>query len=152
MKSAFKVLAYIIAAEVVVQSAMMVFAVAGLGIWVDNGGTFDAAAFEDENLSFTGVAGFMVHGINGMMIIPILALALLVVSFFAKVAGGVRNAAIIVGLVVLQIALGLFGHENAYIGLLHGVNALVLFSAALFTGRAAAKADTVEAPRSAATV
>ena len=152
MKSAFKVLAYIIAAEVVVQSAMMVFAVAGLGIWVDNGGTLDAAAFEDENLSFTGVAGFMVHGINGMMIIPILALALLVLSFFAKVPGGVRNAAIIVGLVVLQIALGLFGHENAYIGLLHGVNALVLFSAALFTGRLAAKADTPVATRSAATV
>ena len=47
---------------------------------------------EDEDLSFTGVAGFMVHGINGMMIIPLLGIALLVVSFFAKFDGAVKWA------------------------------------------------------------
>ena len=141
MKSVYKVLAYIVAALVVVQSASMVFAVAGLGIWVEDGGVLDAAAFEDESLSFTGVAGFMVHGITGMMVIPLLTIALLVVSFFAKTPGAIRNAAIVLALVVLQIALGLFGHENAYVGMLHGVNALVLFSAALHTGRSAGKAE-----------
>lgn len=140
MKSAYKVMAYIVAALVVVQSASMVFAVAGLGIWVEDGGVLDAAAFESDDLSFTGIAGFMVHGITGMMVIPLLAIALLVVSFFAKTPGAVRNAAIVLGLVVLQVALGLFGHENAYVGMLHGVNALVLFAAALHTGRAAGKA------------
>lgn len=144
MKSAFKVLAYIIAAEVVVQSAMMVFAVAGLGIWVDQGGVFDKAAFEDENLSFTGVAGFMVHGINGMMVIPLLALVLLIMSFFTKLPGAIRNAGLVLALVVLQVTLGLFGHENAYVGMLHGINALVLFTTALYTARAAAKASREE--------
>ena len=151
MKSAYKVLAYVIAALVVVQSAAMVFAIAGLGIWVEEGGVLDAATMESEP-SFTGALGFAIHGMNGMMLIPLLALALLVVSFFAKVPGGVRNAAIVLGLVVLQVALGLFGHENAYIGMLHGINALVLFAGALFAGRAAAKAGSVAAPRAAATV
>ncbi|HET6653078.1 MAG TPA: hypothetical protein VFH10_10590 [Nocardioides sp.] len=141
MKSAYKVMAYIVAALVIVQSASMVFASAGLGIYIEDGGVLDAAAMESEDLSFTGVAGFIVHGINGMIVIPLLALALLIVSFFARTPGAVRNAAIILGLVVLQVALGLFGHENAYIGLLHGVNALVLFAAALHTGRSAGKAE-----------
>ena len=152
MKSAFKVLAYLIALGVVVQAASMVFAVAGLGIWVDQGGVLDKAAFEDENLSFTGIGGFMIHGMNGMMLIPLLALALLVVSFFAKTPGAVRNSGIVLGLVVLQVALGLFGHENAYIGMLHGVNALVLFAAALHTGRQAGRAEAVTGQRAAATV
>jgi hypothetical protein len=141
MKSAYKVMAYIVAALVIVQSASMVFASAGLGIYVEDGGVIDAAAMESEDLSFTGVAGFIVHGINGMMVIPLLSLALLVVSFFAKTPGAVRNAAIILGLVVLQVALGLFGHENAYVGMLHGVNALVLFAAALHTGRSAGNTE-----------
>lgn len=141
MKSAYKVMAYIVAALVVVQSASMVFASAGIGIYIEEGGVLDAAAMESDDLSFTGVAGFMVHGINGMMVIPLLSIALLVVSFFAKTPGAVRNAGIILGLVVLQVALGLFGHENAYVGMLHGVNALVLFAAALHTGRTAGRAE-----------
>ena len=135
MKSAYKVLAYIVAAEVIIQSMAMVFAVAGLAIWVDGGGVFDKAAFEDENLSFTGIAGFMVHGINGMMVIPVLALLLLIVSFFAKVPGGVKYAAIVLGLVVLQVTLGIYGHETPYAGMLHGLNALILFTTALYTAR-----------------
>jgi hypothetical protein len=151
MKSANKVLAYIIAALVVVQSAAMVFAIAGLGIWVEEGGVLDAATMESEP-SFTGALGFMIHGMNGMMLIPLLGLALLVVSFFAKTPGAVRNAAIVLGLIVLQVALGLFGHENAYIGMLHGVNALVLFAAALHTGRQAGRAEAATTSRAAATV
>jgi hypothetical protein len=151
MKSANKVLAYVIAALVVVQSAAIVFAVAGLGIWVEEGGVLDAATMESEP-TFTGALGFMIHGMNGMMLIPLLGLALLVVSFFAKTPGAVRNAAIVLGLIVLQVALGLFGHENAYIGMLHGVNALVLFAAALHTGRQAGRAEAATTPRAAATV
>lgn len=138
MKTVYKVLAYIIAIEVVVQASMIAFAVAGLGIWVDGGGVFDKAAFESEDLTFTGILGFMVHGINGMMVIPLIALVLLIVSFFAKVPNGVRNAGIVLLLVVVQVALGIFGHETPYAGLLHGLNALVLFSMALYTARSAA--------------
>ncbi|MGZ5416442.1 MAG: hypothetical protein ACXWDI_04625 [Nocardioides sp.] len=148
MKTAYKVLAYLIALEVVIQAAAMAFAVAGLAIWVDEGGVFDKAAFEDENLSFTGIAGFMVHGINGMMVIPLLALLLLIVSFFAKVPGGVKYAGIVLGLVVIQVALGLYGHETPYAGMLHGLNALILFTAALYTGRVVSAESTEVSQRS----
>ena len=113
MRNAYRILAIIIAVEVVIQAMAMVFAVAGLGIWVDDGGVLDKAAFESEDLSFTGVVGFMVHGINGMMIIPLLGLALLVVSFFAKVPGGVKWAAIVLGSIVVQVLAGIFGHDVA---------------------------------------
>ena len=103
----------------------------------------DAAAFEDENLSFTGLAGFMVHGINGMMIIPLLGLALLVVSFFAKVPGGVKRAAVLFGLVALQIFLGIFAHSVPFVIVLHVLNAFAIFIGAFMTGRAA---STVAAP------
>ena len=50
MRSAYRILAIIIAVEVVIQAMAMVFAVAGLGIWVDEGGMLDKAAFESEDL------------------------------------------------------------------------------------------------------
>jgi hypothetical protein len=148
MKTAYRVLAYLIALMVVVQAAAIAFAVAGLAIWVDEGGVFDKAAFEDENLSFTGIAGFMVHGINGMMVIPLLALVLLIVSFFAKVPGGVKYAGIVLALVVIQVMLGIYGHETPYAGMLHGLNALILFSAALYTGRVVSAETTDVGQRS----
>jgi hypothetical protein len=145
MRNAYRILATIIAVEVVIQAMAMVFAIAGLGIWVDEGGVYDKAAMEDEDITFTGVGGFIVHGINGMMIIPLLGLALLVVAFFAKVSGGVKWAAIVLGAIVLQVFLGLFGHESAYIGMLHGLNAFILLGSA---GNAArlAKAAGAESP------
>jgi len=36
---------------------------------------------------------------------------------------------------VLQFAFGIFGHETPWSGLLHGLNALVLFTMALMAGR-----------------
>ncbi|HEX5016450.1 MAG TPA: DUF6220 domain-containing protein [Actinomycetes bacterium] len=147
MRTAYRVLAIIIAIEVAIQAAAMAFAVAGLGIWIDkDGGVLDKATFEAEP-DFTGAVGFMIHGMNGMMIIPLIALILLIVSFFAKIPGGVARAAIVFGLVVLQVLLGLFGHENAYLGLLHGLNALAIFGssigAAMLARSSAASGETV---------
>ena len=133
MRTAYRVLAFIIAAEVVVQAAMMAFAVAGLGHWInEEGGVLDKATFED--VDFTGAVGFMVHGMNGMMIIPLIALIFLIVSFFAKIPGGTARAGVVFGLVVLQVFLGVFGHESAYIGLLHGINALLVLGSAVNAG------------------
>lgn len=135
MKTVYRVLAYLIALEVVVQAAMAVYAVAGLAIWVDrDGGVLDKAAFESEETLFPEVVGFMVHGMNGTTIIPALALVFLIVSFFAKVPGGWKWALGTLVLVLVQVLLGLFGHEHAVFGLLHGVNALLLFGAALLAG------------------
>ena len=52
-------------------------------------------------------------------------------SFFAKVPGGVEFAAIMLGLVVVQIFLGIFGHESAFVGALHVLNAFLLLGSAV---------------------
>ena len=142
MRSAYRILASIIAIEVVIQAMMIVFAVAGLGHWVDGGGTLDKAAFESEDLSFTGVAGFMVHGINGMMIIPLLGIALLVVSFFAKFDGAVKWAGIVLASIVVQVFAGILAHDAPYIGMIHGLNAFILAGSAGFASRQARAAET----------
>ena len=136
MRSAYRVLAYLIAIDVVVQAAAMAFAVAGLALWVDGGGVFDKAAFDNpEDLDFAGVIGFPIHGLNGMLVIPALALILLIVSFFARVPKGVLWAGLVVLAVIAQVMLGLLGHEEAIFGLLHGANAMILFWLAWTAGR-----------------
>ena len=150
MRTAYKVLAWLVALGVVVQAASMVYAVAGLGIWVDKeGGVFDKASGEamfEGDITFTGVSGFMIHGMNGMMVIPAIALIFLIVSFFAKVPGGIAWAAYVLLAVVVQITLGLFGHENAIWGMLHGVNALILFSLAVYAGLRVRSMEQTQAP------
>ena len=135
MRTAYKVLAYIVAAEVAVQAMVMVWAIAGLGVWVDKGDVFDKSIMESEALPFTEVIGIIVHGINGIFVIPALALALLIVSFFTKVRGAIKWAAIVLLLTVAQGQIGFLGHEFPLAGALHGLNALALFGTALYTGR-----------------
>lgn len=154
MKTVYRVLAYVVAAEVIVQAMAMVYAIAGLGKWVDDGGVFDKALMESDDSPFPEVVGFLVHGMNGMIVIPLIALALLISAFFARIPGAVKWAGLVLLLVVLQVTLGLFGHAVPAIGALHGLNALVLFSTAVYTARRtpAVAASTVEADRVAAEV
>ncbi len=138
MRVVYRILAYVIAVEVALQAAVMVWAVAGLYIWVDEGGVLDKAVMESDDAPFDEVVGFMIHGINGMMVVPAIALLLLIASFFAKVKGGVRFAIIVLVLVALQIFLGLWGHEAAIFGLLHGLNAFAIYGASFMAGFRAA--------------
>src|SRR4051812_47730307 len=88
MRSAYKYLAHTIAAFVAIQAAVMVFAVAGLGLWIDDGHSVSESNFnENEIPDFTGSIGLTLHGIFGTMVIPLLAIILLVLSFFAKIPG-----------------------------------------------------------------
>jgi|SRR5690349_20399550 len=135
MRSVYRVLAFVVAAEVVIQAAAIAFAVFGLGKWVEDGGTLNKATMESDDGSVGGAVGFMIHGINGQMLVPLIALAFLVVSFFAKVPGGVKWAGITFGLVVLQVLLGVFGHSVPFVGALHGLNALALFGVAVMAGK-----------------
>ena len=149
MRTAYKVLAYLVAAEVAVQAMVMVWAIAGLTKWVDGGGVFDKAVIESQVTPFPEVAGILVHGINGMFVVPALALLLLIVSFFTKVRGAIKWALVVFVLVVVQTQLGFLGHDFPLAGALHGLNALALFGAAIYTGRrlrAAAAAVGVEQP------
>ena len=51
MRTAYKVLAYLVAAEVAIQAMVMVWAIAGLGKWVDGGGVFDKSIMESEGVA-----------------------------------------------------------------------------------------------------
>ncbi len=154
MRTAYRVLAYLIALEVAIQAAVMVYAIAGLGLWVaEDGGVLDQASFESGESLFPEMIGLILHGMNGMMVIPALAVLLLVVSFFAKVPRGPVWAAAVLGLVVLQVALGLGGHTLPFLGMLHGLNALALFTVAFLAARRSHRAaDVAPAPRATAGV
>lgn len=137
MRSAYRVLAFVIAADVMIQAAAIAYAYFGLGVWIDGGGVPDKATMESDSTDFTGVGGFALHGINGEIVFPALVLILLVVSFFAKVPRGVMWAASALGLTVLQVLLGMFGHALPLLGVLHGANALLIFGVAVMAAMAA---------------
>ena len=138
MRKVYRVLAFLVAIEVALQAMFIVYGDAGLGLWVDDGGVVDKATFENAiaggEAPFPEFQAFLLHGMNGMMVIPLLALLLVISSFFAKVPRGIAFAFGVLALVVLQVTLGLFGHSVAVLGALHGINALALFSVAAWTG------------------
>jgi hypothetical protein len=140
----YKVLAFGVAGLVVVQAAAIAFAVFGLVHWIDSGGTLDASAVQSEQLSFSGVAGFMVHGMFGTMVIPVVVLLLLISSFFAKTPKAVMWALIVFVTTAVQVGLGIFAHSVPELGMLHGVVALVLFGAAIMAGLRASKPAPVD--------
>ncbi len=145
MKGAYRVFGYLIAAEVVIQAAAIALAVFGLGKWIDDGGTLTKSVMENGDTSIDGVVGFAIHGINGTMIIPILGLVFLIISFFAKVPGGVKWASITFGLIVLQVLLGMFAHAVYALGVLHGINAFAVMGVAA-SAAARAKPAATTAP------
>lgn len=128
MKSTYRTLAYLIAAGVALQAASVALGFFTIIHEVDDGGAFTADYNWDGNL------GIIVHRIGGLGIIPLLAIALLIVSFFTKAPGAVRRAAAVFGLVLLQIALVFVAFMTASGGALHGLNALAVFSAAIWAG------------------
>ena len=149
MRTVYRVLAFAICGLVMLQAASHAWVSAGLAAFLFEGGTFDPNSPPD----IPEAMGFMIHGMNGMYVIPVVALALLVVSFFARVPRGVMWAVIIVALVALQVTLGLLGHTMTALAFLHGVNALALFGSALYAGlRAKAPAVAEAAPRSSVAV
>jgi hypothetical protein len=139
MRTTYRVLAWIVAVEVLLQAAAISYAIFGFGTWISQGGVLDKSVLESGQSLFPEEVGFMVHGLNGMMIVPLVALLLLVVSFFAKVPRGVVLAGAVVGLVAAQVLLGMFGRGMPGLGLLHGANALALFTVAVVAARRAGR-------------
>ena len=127
MRSTYRALALLVAAGVLVQAAAIAFGWFDVIHDVDNGTVID----ED----FEGNAGHAVHGTVGMMVMPLLALALLVVSFFARVDGGRTWAGLVLGAVVLQITLAFVSFGAPVVGVLHGLNAFLLFGVAMMAAQ-----------------
>ncbi len=157
MRQTYRVLASLVAIGVLVQAAAIAF------------GWFSAITALEDGLvideGWEGNAGLSLHGTNGMMVMPLLGLVLLGVSFAAaKVVPGARKwAGIVFGLIVLQIAFAFVAFLAApIVGALHGINALVLFGAAVRAAlltrsgtpapaAAVPSADAIPAPRRSST-
>ena len=77
----------------------------------------------------------MVHGLNGVIIIPVLSLALLIVSFFAKIPGVLWAAALFALVIVQSQVLPVLGRDYPVLGALHGLNALVVLGVAVMAGK-----------------
>ncbi len=134
IKQLYRVLAYLIAAGVVLQAAAIAYAVFGMFEWVSAGGTIDKALIESESPRIGGITGFNLHQLVGVNILPLLALLLLISSFFARIPGGIRWGLIVFAATLAQSLLGIYAHENSAVGWLHGAMALILFSCALISG------------------
>ena len=146
MKTAYRVLAFLIAAVVVIQAAAIGYGVFAQMNWIETGGTLDKAAF-DTNAPGTGA--LIYHALEGYATL-LIALALLVVSFFAKIPKGVRWAVFVLVATFVQSALGALSHLLAAIGALHGAVALILFGVAVTTAAMRARRPaTVEEPATA---
>jgi hypothetical protein len=139
MKQVYVWLARLIALGVVLQAAFIAWGTFDVFKTVDDGKVFTAEP-DDYN------AGQGLHATFGVMVIPALVLLLLIVSFFAKVPGGVWLALIALGLVVLQFLLAIFSFGAPIVGLLHGINAFVLAGVAGVAGRKAGGAAKASPP------
>ena len=119
------------------------WAVFGLGQWVDDGNSLTKAKMEGDTLRASpGSIGFMIHGINGQMLIPLSALILLIISFFAKMPEGRKYA----GMVLRRHRRCRWRSASSptsvpALGFLHGFWALLLFWLAY---RTAKQADLVD--------
>ena len=147
MRKAYQVVAWLIAGLVAVQAAMVAFFGSGESKYIDGGGVIDRAMVESAQssgeLPFPEVIGALIHGVNGGMVIPVVALALLGVSFGTKIPGARKWAGVVVGLVALQVTLGYSQGGVPALGLLHGTNAMLLFAAAVHATRLAGRGAPV---------
>jgi hypothetical protein len=153
MRKTYSILAWIVAGGVVVQAAAMAFGVGGMVHFVQEGGVVDKALIESRQVTYTGELGFFIHAIVGGVVIPLVAVALLIVAFFVKVRGARLWAAVVLGLVVLQVTLGFALRDIPYLGLIHGANALAVLLASVFAAlrvRRAPRASLEEATSDAA--
>ena len=143
MRKAHQVLAGLLAAEVVIQAMAIAYALAGLGHWIDDGHTLTKQLIDDEDLHFQGVGGFAIHGMNGMMIIPLIAIVFLIVSLLAnkQLPGAAKRGGILFGMVALQVFLGLTLHDVVVLAPLHALNGFGIFAMAIVTVRKAAAAE-----------
>ncbi len=125
MRQTYRVVGSLIALGVLVQAAAIAYGWFQVIADVENG------AVLDQNAELN--AGHMIHGMNGMMVMPLLGLILLGVSFAAarSVPGARKWAGIVFGLILLQVALAFAAFiVTPLLGALHGINALLVLGSA----------------------
>ena len=116
MRTVYRTLGLLIAIAVVLQIASI--ALAGFTIAKDaDDGTAIGADYSNFGQAYHSIAG---------MVIGLLALVFLIVSFLTDVPRGRMLAGIVVGLVVLQFLLAVVSFGLPALGILHGINGLVI--------------------------
>jgi uncharacterized sodium:solute symporter family permease YidK len=147
MRKAHQILAGALAGLVVIQAMAIAYAIAGVFHWIDkDGGVLNSAVYnswDDKHPTFRGSGGYGLHQVNGTFFIPLVALALLIVSLFVKqLDGAAKRGAILFGMVVLQIILGLSSHDAVILAPLHALNAFGILAMAVVTVRKASEPAT----------
>ena len=138
MRAAYRVLGLTIAGLVVIQAAAIAFAMFGVLHYVDDGDSLNKSIVEDRT-GFDGAMGMNIHSI-GAMVISLLAIILLILSFFAKIPDGVKWAGFVFLAVLLQWVLAIAAFGAPVVGALHAVNA---FAVAGLGARAAKQASAL---------
>ena len=126
MRAAYKALSHSIAGLVAVQAALIALATAGLLHWVEEGNTLTPAAVKSEDTGATGAIGFALHSGIGMILIPLLTVALVVVAVLLKEKAARTWAIALLVTVVVQVGLGTAAEAVPFLGLVHGLLALVV--------------------------
>jgi hypothetical protein len=144
MKATYRVLAALVAVLVLVQAAAIAFGTFGILNFVEDGSDYTKSVAEDRTA--TGALGQNIHSI-GAIAIALVAILLLVVSFFAKIEGGVKWAGIVFLVVLLQWVLAIVAFSAPVVGALHGLNAFVMFGVAMMAAQRA-RASTMGATAS----
>jgi hypothetical protein len=127
VRTAYRTIAQLIALGVVLQAAFVALGWFIILNDVDGGQVVDKAYLEDGD---GWNIGHLLHGVVGLMVMPLLGLALLISSFFAKIPGGVKWAGLTLLAIVVQVALALIGFEAPALGALHGINAFIVLGLA----------------------
>ena len=124
MRSLYRYLSMAVATGVIIQAAAIAWGVFGLAH------DTDAGVIVDKN--YEGNFGFALHSIIGWMVLPIVGLAFLLVGIALRsIDGALKWAGIVFGLVVLQLVLAGISFGAPVVGLLHGVNAILILLASL---------------------
>ena len=119
------------------QASLIAFGTFALEDSIDNGPVSDG-----------DTTGVTLHH-SFAYVVALFAVALLAVSFGAKVKHGTRWAAIPLGLVAAQFFFAYAAYSAAIVGALHGLNALAIFAVALLAGRRVPKTAAAAEPSAA---
>lgn len=142
MRQTYRALAGLIALAVVVQAMAIAFGFFTVGHDVEENGKVLSKSTFDNGYEPVGLG---IHGFMGFTLIPLLAIVLFIISFFAKVPGGVKWAGFVLLAVVVQVTLAIIAFSAPVVGLLHGLNAFVVLGTAAMAARRAAGITTATA-------
>lgn len=138
MKATYVWLTRLIGLAVVLQAAFVAWGAFEIFHSAEHGQALTADS--DPN------AGQRLHTLFGLGIIPLLAVALLVVAYAIKIRGAVRLAAIVLALVALDVALGFASFPVPVLGTLHTLVAVAVAAVAGVAGRRAGTATPAPDP------